>query len=241
MNTIFFLAAVISSLLLASPTHASVTSTQNLTVFPVEKVPDWGAMRSAAEWNRTYAEMDEEDFIQPPLYDLSRLTIPVADLVISPTKEKISILTSKLTYSTRFFGAYDIDATEFTAAHPGIDIKLPAGTPIRAIAEGKVHAVRRGDLLGLHLIIEHQRNQETFYSIYGHMGTVSVSEGDRVFAGDFLGEIGMTGSTSNPHLHLQVDRGRGNREHIPYAPTALPTPAEAARFTVHPIQFIDAS
>ena len=104
-------------------------------VQPVQAVPNWGAMRSPKEWNRSYAEMDERDFVPVPDYDLTTLTIPIQSL-LKRAPGQVATLTDKLFYSTRYFGAYDLDAGEFTGAHAGIDLKLAEGTPVGAIAGG---------------------------------------------------------------------------------------------------------
>ncbi|MEV0895267.1 M23 family metallopeptidase [Actinoplanes sp. NPDC049802] len=63
-------------------------------------------------------------------------------------------------------------------------------------------------VLGNHVIVEH--DDETF-SVYAHLrrGSPRVRAGDRVTAGQQLAEVGNTGNTSEPHLHVQLmDRPR---------------------------------
>lgn len=206
------------------------------SVSPVARVPDWGAMKTPAQWNRAYAEMTDADFVPVPAYDLSKLLRPLSDLVNPRNEEEI---TRKLYYSTKFFGAYDVDAAEFTAVHPGVDLKLALGTPVGSVAGGRVATVEEDSVLGLHVIVEHRLGGEVYYSIYGHFGTVAVREGETVRPGQTLGTVGMTGNTSGPHLHLQIDRGQpGETDHRPYLPPSVPSPEVADRFVVHPIRFI---
>lgn len=211
-------------------------------VFPVQKVPNWGAMTTPAEWNRSYTQMSDEDFVDVPSYALNVLTIPVDTLEHKRNEPStIDILTKKLLYSTRYFGAYDIDATEFTAIHPGIDIKLPNGTPIGSVAGGRVHDVRHDEeSLGTHIIIEHRADDgNVFYSIYGHLDTTRVKKGDAVSAGQMIGTVGITGNTSGPHIHLQIDRGTADETyHTVYWPESVPTRAVADRYGINPITFI---
>ena len=209
------------------------------TVAPVSAVPNWGAMHAAAEWNRSYDELEEGDMVPLPSYDLQKLLEPFKSL-LNPRDE--AEVTRKLVYSTKFFGAYDLDAKEFTANHPGVDIKLALGTPVSAIAGGRVHGVRTDQHLGTYVMIEHRHPTEgTLYSIYAHLGSVAVRSGQDVHPGTAVGTVGMTGSTSAPHLHLQVDRGHGEAVHEPYKPATLPTPQEADRWAVHPIRLIEAN
>jgi murein DD-endopeptidase MepM/ murein hydrolase activator NlpD len=211
-------------------------------VQPVNRVPNWGAMTKPEEWNRRYNELNDEDFVRVPPYDMNTLTIPMVDLLKDRfNAETIRIITAKLYYSTRFFGKYDIDAVEFTAVHPGIDLKLAEGTPIGAIAGGRVHAIRTDEeSLGLHAIIEHRApDGETYYSIYGHMSSAAVKAGDTVVPGQTIGYVGMTGHTTGPHIHLQVDRGEPSELfHEVYSPASIPSQDEAEKHTINPIDFI---
>lgn len=208
-------------------------------VFPVSRVPNWGIMDTEEEWRRTFSEMTNEDFVPVPRYDMDTLMTPMESLLVRRA-ESVPAITTKLFYSTRHFAAYDLDAGEFSAVHPGVDLKLALGTPIGAIGGGRVHAVRsdaRG--LGLHIIIEHRIRGDTYFSIYGHFGSVHVQEGDTVRPGTIVGRVGITGNTTAPHLHLQVDRGEPDElAHQPYWPSSLPGRTEASHFTVHPLQFI---
>ncbi len=213
----------------------------NRTMHPVARVPNWGAMRTPAEWNRSYKEMSDNDFVAIPSYNTSELTTPVSSLSENFTPENIIILTKKLYYSTRFFAAYDLDAAEFSGTHAGMDLKLPLGTPVGVVAGGRVQAVQNNDRLGLSVIVEHRHPTDgTFFSIYGHLGTASVRAGQDLEPGQRLGTIGMTGQTSAPHLHLQIDRAQADESaiHIPYHVTSIPSISAAQQYTLHPIRFI---
>lgn len=209
------------------------------TVFPVSRVPNWGAMRTPAEWDRSYDEMQPGDFVPVPPYDLSVLTIPMESLIHPILDQNIAIITAKLFYSTRYYGAYDIDAGEFTAIHPSLDLKLARGTPVGAIGGGRVYAVRTNFAMGLYVMIEHRLpDGDTVYSIYGHLDRMQVHEGEDVSPGQIVGVVGMTGNTTGPHLVLEVDRKSDDGEHVPYWPAAMPMRMEAATHTLNPIDFI---
>jgi murein DD-endopeptidase MepM/ murein hydrolase activator NlpD len=211
-------------------------------IHPVSKVPDWGTMTTPKQWERRYSEMSEEDFVRVPSYNLTQLTVKMSELIEDRfDADNIKIITAKLYYSTRHFGAYDLDSHEFEAVHPGVDLKLPEGMPLGAVAGGRVHDVRRSaEGLGLHVIIEHRApDGQTYYSIYGHMERAAVIKGADVKPGQTVGYVGMTGYTSGPHLHLQIDRGTaGEASHGVYWPSSVPSRSEADRFTVSPIAFI---
>ena len=195
------------SSVLSTQAYADTFPALGEPVMPITSVPHWGAMRTPEEWSRSYSEITEEDFIPLPEYDLSVLTTPLLDLIIRRTKENDMKLTAKLTYSTRFFGKYDLDSDEYTGDHEGIDIKLAKGTPIASIAGGRIKSINQNERLGTHVVIEHRIDGESIYSTYGHLDEVKVSRGDDVIAGEIIATIGMTGNTNNPHLHLQIEKG----------------------------------
>lgn len=231
----------------AANTSVSANSVDSFPAFdrasmPIEKIPNWGAMKTPEEWNRAYNQMTPADFVPVPFYDLITLTVPLKNLEKTRDDPKtINLLTEKLFYSTRYFGAYDVDAEEFTAVHPGIDLKLPDGTPVGAVAGGRVHEVRRDDnSLGLHVIIEHRApDGKVYYSIYGHLASTNLKNGEDVKVGQTVGIVGMTGNTSGPHLHLQIDRGEaGETYHTVYWPKGIPSRQEADKHAINPIRFV---
>jgi murein DD-endopeptidase MepM/ murein hydrolase activator NlpD len=177
------------------------------TRYPVSKSPNWGAMKTPEEWNRTYGEMTKDDFVPLPRYDLAVLTTPMQTLLLDRDKN-VAAITAKLFYSTRYMGTYDLDAGEHTGIHhPGIDYKLALHTPIVSIAGGRVYAVTSNDVLGKYVVVEHRKDGNTYFSIYGHLGSVSVTAGQDIEPGMTIGYIGMTGQTTAPHLHLEVNKG----------------------------------
>ena len=83
--------------------------------------------------------------------------------------------------------------------HFGVDIAAPEGTPIRAPADGVV-TLLHPDMFysGVTMLIDHGHGLTTAYL---HMKRARVSEGDRVSQGQIIGEVGMTGRATGPHLH----------------------------------------
>jgi len=86
--------------------------------------------------------------------------------------------------------------------HDGIDIAAALGTPIWAIATGRVVLAGRVSDGAVVVEIEHGAG---VISLYGHLNPkLSVREGDSVVAGQVLGLVGLTGNTTGPHLHFEI-------------------------------------
>ena len=102
----------------------------------------------------------------------------------------------------------------FHAGHPGIDLTAPLGSKIYPIKDGlvvKVQYLNYG--YGRAVWINNGNN---IVSLYAHMGKVFVNEGDTVTSSKAIGEVGLTGKTTGPHLHLEVIRNNRNINPQPY-------------------------
>ncbi|MEY4533125.1 MAG: hypothetical protein RI926_894 [Actinomycetota bacterium] len=91
--------------------------------------------------------------------------------------------------------------------HTGLDFDPAYGTPIYSVADGIVSLVENpGPTCGVAVFIEHNVDGNKFTSVYCHMvvDSPTVKAGDTVSKGDLIGNIGLTGITSGPHLHLEI-------------------------------------
>ncbi len=88
--------------------------------------------------------------------------------------------------------------------HKGWDIAAPSGTPIRAIADGRVVFSGRNGGYGNFVKLSHSGSMQ---SAYGHMSRIAVRNGARVRRGDIVGYVGSTGISTGPHVHFEVLRG----------------------------------
>lgn len=82
--------------------------------------------------------------------------------------------------------------------HKGVDLRSPAGRPIKAIAGGKVQVAKMYRLHGGTVGLDHGQGVT---SVYIHMSKMAVKEGDVVKKGDVIGYVGSTGFATGPHLH----------------------------------------
>jgi len=88
-------------------------------------------------------------------------------------------------------------------SHPGIDIAVPAGTPVRASGGGTVKATGYDSDYGLFVLLRHPSGYET---MYGHASRLLVVEGDDVQAGQVIALSGSSGRSTAPHLHFEIRR-----------------------------------
>jgi murein DD-endopeptidase MepM/ murein hydrolase activator NlpD len=87
--------------------------------------------------------------------------------------------------------------------HYGVDMAVPAGTPVRAPASGLV-TLAEPDLFfsGGTIILDHGYRVS---SAFLHMSKVLVTVGQEVQAGDVIGEVGATGRATGPHLDWRMN------------------------------------
>lgn len=88
-----------------------------------------------------------------------------------------------------------------TSLHNGIDYGIPTGSTVQACAAGKVVMAENRISTGWSVVIEHLPG---LYSLYYHMDSLKVKEGDIVKEGDLVGLSGATGLATGPHLHWEM-------------------------------------
>ncbi|GAA3911258.1 hypothetical protein Aau02nite_05680 [Amorphoplanes auranticolor] len=105
----------------------------------------------------------------------------------------------------QFTSAYGV---RFGKLHAGIDLAAPEGTPYMAVHAGQVTSAGYKGGYGYAITIKHADGSEM---IYAHSRRLLVKSGDKVKAGQVIGEVGNTGYSYGTHLHLEV--------HVKGAPT----------------------
>jgi murein DD-endopeptidase MepM/ murein hydrolase activator NlpD len=88
--------------------------------------------------------------------------------------------------------------------HAGADIAVPAGTPIRAAASGRVAIAGWMGGYGQYTCIQHGGGIATCYA---HQSSIGVGVGSNVGQGQVIGSVGCTGHCFGDHLHFEVRVG----------------------------------
>jgi|GEM_PF-890671 len=103
---------------------------------------------------------------------------------------------------TTLFGVPELP---FQAVHTGIDIsdgRAPGLTPVHPFRPGKVISIIHSSFgLGNHVIIDHGSGVT---SVYGHLDSISVHQGQKVDGHTLVGYEGTTGASTGTHLHFEI-------------------------------------
>ncbi len=92
----------------------------------------------------------------------------------------------------------------FWGGHRALDIGAWTGTPVKAADSGYVIAARAGGWnsgYGTMVMIDHGNG---FVTLYGHMNSIYVRQGESVAKGQQIGTVGNTGRSTGPHLHFEI-------------------------------------
>lgn len=96
--------------------------------------------------------------------------------------------------------------------HRGVDISVPTGTPVRAMAPGHVRFAGTMSGYGLVVVLDHGHGLR---SLYAHLSELRVTAGQDIESRGVVGLSGSTGRASGPHLHFEVIRGGSARDPVP--------------------------
>jgi murein DD-endopeptidase MepM/ murein hydrolase activator NlpD len=129
---------------------------------------------------------------------LAAVSAPAWDLPFLPPVED---------YRPAGFGARRVINREPRSPHAGVDVHLPAGTPVRAVAAGNVAFSGERFFGGRSVVLDHGGG---LFSVYYHLQETAVAEGQRVERGERIGAVGSSGRATGPHLHFGV-RAAGGR------------------------------
>jgi murein DD-endopeptidase MepM/ murein hydrolase activator NlpD len=85
--------------------------------------------------------------------------------------------------------------------HPGIDLAVGSGTPVKAAAEGIVVFAGPGAGYGQLVEVAHGGRLSSFYA---HLSRIDVVVGEQIETGGRVGLSGATGTVTGPHLHFEL-------------------------------------
>lgn len=84
--------------------------------------------------------------------------------------------------------------------HEGVDYGAPIGTPVHVVGDGVVAFAGQQNGYGNVIQIQHSDNRLT---VYAHLSKIDVKRGEHVSQGEHIGDVGMTGWATGPHLHFE--------------------------------------
>lgn len=93
--------------------------------------------------------------------------------------------------------------------HGGIDLAYPQGSDCPSFMDGTVVEVGSEPGYGNYIIIQDANGNQT---VYGHLDSIGVSQGQTVSRGDVIGATGNTGVSTGPHLHLEYKDSSGKEQ-----------------------------
>jgi len=84
--------------------------------------------------------------------------------------------------------------------HTGCDFAVPIGTPVLAVADGKIEHANWGKAYGNQVV----QKVDGGWVIYAHLNAVRCKPGQSVTKGQIIGESGNSGNSTGPHLHFEM-------------------------------------
>jgi murein DD-endopeptidase MepM/ murein hydrolase activator NlpD len=182
-----------------------------LAMSPADKVPAPSTVRLVAV----------QDTVPPAAAGAAGISAAAMEATGLPLRRAaLAFSADRLLVPVAGFGPEDLvntfnDARSGGRVHQAIDIMAPRGTPVVAVADGRLEQVRSNRLGGKVLYLVSPDRRYRFY--YAHLDAYApgMASGVAVFQGDTLGFVGNTGNarTTAPHLHFQVLEGGGRSTH----------------------------
>ncbi|MDD3814866.1 MAG: M23 family metallopeptidase [Desulfocapsaceae bacterium] len=135
---------------------------------------------------------------------------PIFDQLSGPASSSASELRPDTTFQspvvgkiTSLFGMRNHPVLGEALHHNGIDISQPTGTPVKPLSSGTVTFSGNNGGYGQMIEIDHGNG---LTSIYAHLSKLSVRKGEQISSEQTIGQVGETGMTTGPHLHLEIHR-----------------------------------
>ena len=154
-----------------------------------------------------YIEIKNKRKVNPNHYDMKRINAETAKI-----RHALRYWTDKKNESLQFiwpiegrisglFGRRRVFNGQPRKPHSGIDLAAAIGTKIHAPADGVIRNTGEYFFNGNTVFIDHGQGLVTMFC---HMSKIDVHAGQIIKQGDVIGEVGMTGRVTGPHLHFGV-------------------------------------
>ncbi len=154
----------------------------------------------AVEWENPPMQPEAEEWVPvnessassgPELLDLSSLNEPGFGVVLPEQWPLDGFITRN----------YEFSSIDPGRSHVGIDIAVPRGTPVHAVADGTVISAEWNPRYGHRVMVDHGGGM---ISMYGHNELLLVETGDRITSGEPIALSGNSGISTAPHLHFEI-------------------------------------
>jgi murein DD-endopeptidase MepM/ murein hydrolase activator NlpD len=149
------------------------------------------------------ASSDGTNAFVPSLLDPTSSGIDSLDMDVRQIRSKYKFKKPVAGQISSPFGIRINPITQREEFHPGVDIKTPKGTYIRAAISGEVVEARRGSTLGIFARI---KTGNDIIVTYGHCSKLLIRKGQKVVKGQKIARAGSTGMSTGAHLHFEVSK-----------------------------------
>lgn len=168
------------------------TTNNEIQTNEVSEIPNTNSLQeeNIGGENVETAEVEEQETVK-----LTQMEQDAKDILES----KSLIIPLKGTITSRF-GARNPKTPTVPKNHTGIDIAVNEGTVFSAAMSGIVEEVSSKGDLGNHFKIV----SDDVATVYAHCSKIYVKEGDEIYQGQKIGEVGSTGNSTGPHLHFEI-------------------------------------
>ncbi|MFF4426648.1 M23 family metallopeptidase [Streptomyces sp. NPDC001549] len=161
------------------------------------------AARTAAEEAKTQAEAKAKEEAEAKAAEAAAAKAEQERL--AKPAVSYSLPTSAYTLTSH----YGVSGSMWSSGyHTGLDFAAPTGTPVKAVAAGKITSAGWSGAYGYRIVLELPDGTEIWYC---HLSSMSVTSG-AVGAGETIGRVGATGNVTGPHLHLEVRKGGSTQD-----------------------------
>jgi LysM repeat protein len=188
-----------------------------LTILPVDGVLHRVQTGDTLSTIATKYKVTPADIVALDLNKMESPDIPLSlgQEIVVPGGQKPYVAKRVVAYNgpipqgaTRGTGVFAWPATgrvtqQYWNGHRAVDIGAWVGTPVKAADSGYVINASNGwnDGYGNMVIIDHGNG---FVSLYSHLNSVYVRQGENVAMGEQIGTVGNTGNSTGSHLHFEI-------------------------------------